>query len=129
MRKLEIINCAVLTGFLLVFMAGCKYDESYIPPPDPGVQISFKDEIIPIFNQSCNSSGCHNTGGFAPDLTPANAYDALIAGNYIDTLADAQSGLYLWMSGDEGAPMPPDGTIDAYNAKVLLWMQQGAKNN
>ena len=39
-----------------------------IEPPviDTTIQVSFSEEIIPIFNKSCNFSGCHNTGGTFP---------------------------------------------------------------
>jgi hypothetical protein len=133
MRNHKIIFSGGLIAFMLVFLAGCYYDEVLPEPPPPvdnsGQEISFAQDIIPIFNQSCNDSGCHNNGGRAPDLSPENAFDALTNGGYIDTVAPENSELYLWMIGDKGAPMPISGSDASYNSTVLTWISQGALNN
>ncbi|MCB0551619.1 MAG: cytochrome c [Phaeodactylibacter sp.] len=103
-----------------------------IEPPDidTTVQVSFAEEIIPLFNQSCNFSGCHNTGGAAPDLTPANAYEALINGSYINTETPGDSELMQWLLGNGGRQvMPINGKDDEIVSKVLTWITQGAKDN
>lgn len=121
----------IVAGVLLVFMAGsCYYDATLEPlTPEVTTDVSFSKDILPIFNQSCNSSGCHNAGGTAPDLSPANAYNALVSGNYINIASPEQSELYRWMRGQGGLPMPLSGPNAGYNATVLAWIQQGAKNN
>ncbi len=129
MRNLKFITSAALMSLFFAFLAGCQYDEVLPEIIDPGDTISFAGEIIPIFNQSCNSAGCHNTGGIKPDLTPGNSYQALSTGGYIDTVTPDNSLLYQWMLGNKGAPMPLSGPNPTYNAKVLLWIQQGAQNN
>jgi hypothetical protein len=116
---------AVFLGALL--LTQCTYDVNVgrvITDP-----VSFANDLLPIFNQSCNSSGCHNTGGVPPDLTTANAYDALISGGYINLSAPDRSELYLWMRGERGLPMPLSGPNENYNALVLAWITQGALNN
>jgi hypothetical protein len=130
MRNTKIMLCTSLIGLLLVFAASCKYDEILpepVEPIEPGV--SFAEDLIPIFNEGCNTSGCHGVNEFDPDLSPANAYDALFEGGYIDTIMPENSLLYRWMRGDEGAPMPINGTNPTYNATVLAWIQEGALNN
>ncbi len=129
MRNLKFITSAALAGLLLVFAGGCQYEEIIPEMPDPGVQVSFAVDIVPIFNQSCNASGCHSNGGIKPNLTADNAYEALTTGNYLDTITPENSLLYQWMLGNKGAPMPISGPNPTYNAKVLLWIQQGAQNN
>ena len=125
MKKNRIKNILLLL-FLGIFLnTACDY--AYVEPevtPLPDV-ISFSTHIVPIFNSSCNMSGCHNSGGFAPDLTPANAYNDLFAENLIDTINPANSGLYTKING---------GSMTSYstpsnNSFILLWIQQGAKNN
>lgn len=118
-------------GILLVLMAAsCYYDATLEPlTPEVTTDVSFANDILPIFNQSCNTSGCHNAGGTRPDLSPANAYNALTGGNYINLAAPEQSNLYKWMRGQGGLPMPLSGPNAAYNATVLAWIKQGAKNN
>lgn len=113
--------------FVALLAASCYYDA--ILPPEIAGDISFSEDIIPIFNQSCNSAGCHNTGGIPPDLTPANAYNALISGNYLNVASPENSELYLWMRGERALDMPLSGPNATYNATVLAWIRQGALNN
>jgi hypothetical protein len=109
--------------FLLIGMASCTYHENLKPeiPDEP----SFATDVIPIFNQSCNMTGCHNTGGMAPDLTEDNAYVSLTAGGYVVAEDAASSTLYTAIDG---------GTMDAYasdldRAIIERWIEQGAENN
>jgi len=127
MKHKQIIQLIILAGIGLVTAFSCTYDEVLPYAPDPGVQVSFSQDIIPIFNGNCNSAGCHN-GTQAPDLRPSAAYDALWTGGYINTEVSEQSELYLWMTAAKG-PMPPLGSNATNNATVLQWIQQGAKNN
>ncbi|MBW6498476.1 MAG: hypothetical protein K0B09_08825 [Bacteroidales bacterium] len=124
------LNQRMFSLVFLLFLAGCYYD-AYVMPDNPEIttDVSFSKDIIPIFNQSCNSSGCHNMGGTAPDLTPTNAYNALKSGNYINTSSPENSELYQWMNGQRSLPMPLSGPNQNYNAYVLAWIKQGALNN
>ena len=120
-----------LAGFTMLLLMGCYKDMTVIS--DTGAEItrpvSFNNDIISIFNQSCNSSGCHSTGGIKPDLSVANAYNSLINGNYVNTSNPESSELYLWMTGKKAIPMPTSGINKDYNALVLAWIKQGAQNN
>lgn len=109
-----------------VFFAGCTSD--YYEPIEVVLPetVSFSDNIIPIFNKSCNMSGCHNGSGPSPDLTEANAYNDLFANNLIDTIAPESSELYVKLV----VPGTHDGkSSDEQRALILKWIQQGAKNN
>jgi hypothetical protein len=128
MSKSKLFLLTILAG--LFVMAGCEYDEIPLPKePDPTIEYSFSKEIMPIFNKACNGAGCHNAGGIPPDLSPANAYKALISGNYINTNKPEDSELYQWMKGNKRIPMPLEGPNAAWNALVLAWITQGAKDN
>ena len=120
-----------LAGFTMLLFIGCYKDKTVIF--DTGEEItrpvSFAADIIPIFNKSCNLSGCHNAGGIKPDLSANNAYNSLTVGNYYNTAAPETSELYLWMTGKKSTPMPPSGINKDYNALVLAWIKQGALNN
>ncbi|MCO6493176.1 MAG: hypothetical protein J5I98_32450 [Phaeodactylibacter sp.] len=135
MKQQRVLSFLALAMLLLSMLApsGCTSEAGIlvIEPPDidTTVQVSFSQDILPIFNESCNSSGCHNTGGEPPDLTPENAYEALFAGNYIDTLAPENSELIQWMLGNRNLDMPLSGPNDEYNKQVLTWITQGAKDN
>ena len=109
--------------------SSCYYDAlpdaSVIPIPE---NISYQNEIQPIFNQSCTS--CHD-GGLDPDLRSGTSYTALTANNAYVIPSDAENSvLYKALIG-EGAPlMPPDGGLS--QAKINLvkqWINEGALNN
>ena len=120
-----------LAGFTMLLLIGCYKDRTVIF--DTGTEITrpvnYAADIIPIFNASCAVSGCHTSGGIKPDLTAANAYNSLTVGNYYNTAVPESSTLYLWMTGKKGTPMPTTGINKDYNALVLAWIKQGAKNN
>ena len=120
-----------LAGFIMLLFIGCYKDKTVIL--DTGAEIttpvSFATDIIPMLDKSCNVSGCHNAGGIKPNLTAANAFSALTVGNYVNTTTAESSSLYQWMAGKKGTPMPTTGVNKDYNALVLAWIKQGAKNN
>ncbi len=106
------------------------YKDVTVPTTAPEVtkDISFSTDVLPIFTSNCAS--CHSTGGQAPDLTAANAYNSVTGGDYLDLSTPTNSELYMRMAGlgSEGV-MPPSGANPANAATVLAWIKQGAKNN
>jgi hypothetical protein len=121
----------ILMSAALVVLTGCYKDKTVIL--DTGAEVtktvSFASDIMPIFNSSCNTTGCHSTGGKAPDLTAPNAFTVLSNGGYFNVNDAARSELYLWMTGKKGTPMPVSGINKDYNALILAWIKQGAQNN
>jgi hypothetical protein len=119
---------------------GCEKDYNYIAPapvnpgpnPDPGgaKTVFFATDIQPIFNASCNMSGCHDGAMSDPDLRVGNAYGALAG--YINTAAPASSSIYTEVTLPAGSPvMPASGTplTAEQTGKILTWIQEGATNN
>ncbi|MCB0571403.1 MAG: hypothetical protein KDC66_16645 [Phaeodactylibacter sp.] len=136
MKKQSILSvlAAALLLFSMLAPSGCSYDSGIlsIEPPDVDttIQVSFSEDILPLFEElKCNISGCHSTGGTSPDLSPANAYDELIQGGYINAEKPADSELMQWLLGNRAQPMPLSGPDDILNEKVLAWIIQGAKDN
>ena len=125
----------ILAGVVLFccsFFNSCYYDTVLPEPVDlPDNQNnSFSQDIIPIFNQSCNLASCHNAGGEHPDLSPAVAYNSLISDEDLINLQDpASSELYQWVTGNGTQTMPITGTDPLIAAKILAWIKQGAQNN
>lgn len=126
------------TGSLLAILllsasifGGCYKDKTVLQDIGEEItrQVSFSSDIVPIFNKSCNGSGCHSAGGISPNLTAASAYTALTGGNFVNTTDPQNSELFLWMTGKKGTPMPLSGPVKDYNALVLAWIKQGAQNN
>lgn len=120
-----------LAGFTMLLLIGCYKDKTVIF--DTGAEItmpvSFATDIIPVFNSSCNMSGCHTAGSKVPDLSATNAYNSLTVGNYYNTTTPESSTIYLWMTGKKSTPMPTSGVNKDYNALMLAWIKQGAQNN
>ena len=115
----------LLIVVLCCFITACTYD--IIPPKEVEVpeNVSFNENIIPIFNGICNNSGCHTSGGVPPDLTPSNAYISLTFFGYVDVDFPEESELYIKIT---------DGSMKQYatdqdRAIILKWIEQGALDN
>ena len=118
--------------FIIVGMAvsSCTYDfiKEDTTPVNPDIQVSFSQQILPIFNTNNNCTSCHKPGGTSPDYTAANAFASIMSANVVNTAAPASSPLYA-------VPSPTTGThtwkkyTAAQAQLILLWIQQGAKNN
>jgi hypothetical protein len=118
-----LISCSVL-------LLGC-YKNKTVNLDAPAITrtVTLSQDIIPIFNKSCNLSGCHSSGGQVPNLSSSAAYSSLVIGNYIDKTVPENSFLYLKMTGKKGIVMPVSGINKEYNALILAWIKQGANNN
>ena len=128
MKILRILFTAVIFA---VVLGGCKY--SFIVPeevviPDPDEDISFVEEIEPIFNSGNLCTSCHNTGGQLPDLSTGNAYNSINASRYINRSNPEESLIYSYPHPDTDTH-----TRKKYSAQqavlILTWIQQGAKDN
>jgi hypothetical protein len=116
---------AMVAIAFMTFLTGCEYEfvePEFIPPPTDTV--SFANDVMPIFNASCNMSGCHAAGAFEPDLSPANAYTNLQNG-FINTATPSSSLIYTSMATGSMKSF----TTAAEASIVLGWIQQGALNN
>lgn len=116
---------AIVALAFTTLLSGCEYEfiePEFIPIP---TQVSFTTDIMPIFNTSCNMSGCHAAGAASPDLSPANAYASLMQGSFIDTENPATSLLYTAMASGSMKTF----STPAQAALVLAWIEKGALNN
>lgn len=111
-----------LAGFIL---CSCEYE--WIQPEKKPIPetLSFSGDIIPIFNNGCNTNVCHGPGSTPPDLSPDNAYNSLMDGGYVDTTTPEASILYTTMKSGSMKPYTYPGDEEI----VLAWIQQGAENN
>jgi len=112
--------------FSMVLFYSCDYE--FIQPKQIVVNnVSFKNEVVPIFNQKCNMSGCHSTGHFKVDLTAANAYIDINAKNLINKVKPEESILYVKLLSTSG--IHAGKTTPTEQATILKWIQEGAKDN
>jgi len=129
MKKIIKLIRVIAVLVVILSMSSCYYDEVMEDVVPINTDISFQNDVISIFNTSCNVVGCHNSGGQTPDLTPPNAFNSLISNGYIDANNPTTSELYLWVSGQKSTPMPVGGTDPVISSTILAWIEQGALNN
>ena len=128
MLKNQSLIVFLVLGLVMSFsLVSCEWEEYQVTNlTEP---VSFSSDIIPVFDQSCNSAGCHNAGGIPPDLSPANAWQDLIDTDMIDLNNPANSVLYVRMI-DNQSPMPLNGVLSpTVTNTVLAWIEEGAKDN
>ena len=131
---MKILRIILMVIVVASFLNGCNYnfivpeEVPVIDPDDPDApQISFANEIIPIFVNNNNCSSCHN-GNQAPDLRAENAYAAINTSRYINSATPQESKIYKYCSPETTTHMRKKYN-SAQAALILGWIQQGAKNN
>ncbi len=117
---------------VILFMTGCE--SKVVQPADIGdIEVSFKSDLIPIFNRSCVS--CHETADDPPPILVSDvAYQKIIAGGYVVPGNAEESLFYKRIIGDPdirgGRTMPPGEKLpDAEIELIKQWIKQGAQNN
>lgn len=125
MELRKLIRCTLIAIAASGMMVACTYEEIKPKKVDVPDSVKFSLNIIPIFNSSCNNSGCHNTGGIPPDLAEPNAYNSLTFFGYVDVDAPESSILYEKIT---TGSMKANAT-DQDRALILKWIEQGALNN
>jgi hypothetical protein len=101
----------------LIFLVACSKNTTTDTPPlssncDPNT--SFSKTILPLFNSSCNLSGCHDENNAAP----LNNFQ-VVHDNASQIRASVVSGR-----------MPRGKTLSVTDkTAILCWIDNGAKNN
>ena len=120
-RILSVLVLAVC----MVAINACYWDNPPEPIPIDPEMISFQTHIIPIFNASCNSTGCHDDT-YAPDLREENAWRELHSG-YVNLTFPEESRIYTSV---ENGYMPPGGSLTETEKELILgWVIKGALND
>ncbi len=116
-RLFYLLFAAVLTGLLL--FGSCE--KVVYPIPELPDTVSYSLDIQPIWDNKCVS--CHS-GSRDPDLRPENSYASLINGGYVDTDNPDDSELIKKLYGSHDSR-----ATEAEKQVILLWIEEGAKNN
>lgn len=107
-------------GSVSVLINSCQHEGV---PADQLDQICFQEQILPIFQNSCGTSGCHDSRGEAGYVFTdyASIMKGITAGN-----AD-KSKAYQAMTSTFQL-MPPDNALPvSKRTLVRLWIEQGAR--
>jgi hypothetical protein len=108
----------IASAFLLLYL-GCKHEPNL---PD----VCFESEILPIFQNNCTKSGCHNPTDANSDII-LNNYDNIIGAGITKGNAK-RSSVYNALNGGENQ-MPPGGKLSGSQlALIYSWIQSGAEN-
>lgn len=125
MKQIQKMSKPLLMAFIILsgiaLFTSCEKYSYKIETGDPEVPILFQTEIQPIFNAKCVT--CHG-GAKSPDLSAGKSYNSLTTGGYVELPAES-SKLYAKIT----SASHDSRTLPAEKAKILFWIQQGAKNN
>jgi len=125
----------LLAGTLIMLLTACEYEfiePTPAPPPPPADDtISFAQDIIPVFNQSCNAT-CHKAGAIKPDLSAANAYTVLTTTksttNVDYVIANQPLNSYFYNKCKPGESMATYTSAEQLEL-IYRWIYAGAKND
>lgn len=125
MKVKELTHPILMAVAIAGVLTSCTYEE--IKPKEVEVPdvVLFSENIIPIFNASCNASGCHNKGGIPPNLSPEDAYVSLTFFGYVDVDDPEASILYEEIT----TGSMKNNATDQDRALILEWIKQGALDN
>lgn len=106
------------------FILSCSKDKVTQVPiaADCADTISFSNEVLPLFNQNCSTSGCHDAG---------SAASGYVFTNHTNISATADQALGAMRHDGGFTPMPLGGAklADSLIQKVECWIAQGKMNN
>ena len=124
MKKILNLTGKLAVLMLMLSLTGCYYDEVIeIAPLPPGTEVSFANDIQPIFTQSCIV--CHG-GSISPDLREGNSYDVIVNGVFIVPNDIDASVLYQRLIGN-GNIMPPGNPLTTTKINLVKsWIEDGA---
>ncbi len=125
MKKKPFIKVITLlsVGLFLIFGSCDKYSYE-LPTLEPGTEVSFSEDIIPIFTGNCTA--CHG-GAIEPDLRPDNAYESLQDGYISDDPENNPEGSKIYSILLESGHSPRASELE--KQQILEWIRQGALNN
>ena len=123
-QKISMLRQLLAAFMVIAAIGGFSSCEKYsytVPKVNPVDTIHFQAEVQPIFTAKCIT--CHGAIK-PPDLRDGYSYEALTEGGYVDQPGD-ESELYLKMT--EGDHIPRSSDVEKQT--VLIWINQGARNN
>lgn len=125
MKKNTSINVfAGLSLALFIILGSCDKYSYELPGLEPGTEISFSEDIIPIFTGNCTA--CHG-GAVKPDLTPENAWESLQDGYISDDPENNPEDSKIYSILLESGHSPRASELE--KQQILEWIRQGALNN
>lgn len=132
------MNRAILICLMLIaILSGCTKDQANNSACQTCSVISFRTDIIPIFQANCSMSGCHTgapasaAGHVSLDSAVAYAQATYPGKGYVTAYNANNSILYSQLLPNFPNHMPNNGKQldDCTIKKIYCWINQGALNN
>jgi hypothetical protein len=124
MKRIRAFSALILLSFFgsVLWFFSCKHE---LPVPDTIPEICFESEVLPIFQNSCSMTGCHDVAGES----------GYVLNNYVGISHAVVSGkpyespAYNAIISKYGeGKMPPGKPLSLENRTIIrLWIQQGAR--
>jgi hypothetical protein len=139
----RVFSSILVFSLISIMISNCKHD---IPDGDDPIvsfdttlhisdtcsfdTIYFVNEILPIFETYCATSGCHNEGSAADGIILDN-YSNIMRTGGIKAFDISEGDLYKSLTEtDPGKVMPPAGSLSPEQINAIkVWINQGALNN
>lgn len=110
-------------------LTGCYKDvikpELAVDPDGPPQQVSFAQDLAPVFESKCALAGCHVSGAHKPYLKANESYNQITGGGFVNTQFPKLSTIYKEIYGEMGQYLPSSAT----KQKIYDWIRNGAPNN
>jgi hypothetical protein len=128
MKKI-ILSAMMILLAMGITLIGCYKDiilpDAAFDPDGPPQAVSFSKDIAPLVSSKCALSGCHVSGGHAPNMALGSAYVAMVNGGFVNTDIPKQSIIYKMINGEMQQYIPSA----ADRQKIYDWIRNGAPNN
>lgn len=111
----------LLVMYLVTFFALTSCEYRWIEGADPTTPVSLNSDVQPIFDNKCIS--CHKVNGMASfSLESDHAYESIISEELVD-VNNAEASILLTTEHAASA------YSELEEQTILIWIQQGAKDN
>jgi hypothetical protein len=97
------------------------------PDDLPPQQVSFQNDLAPIFNSNCATPNCHVSGSHSPYLATAISYAEIINGGFVNLANPKGSILYKMITTEMAQYLPSPTKVN--QQKVYDWIRNGAPKN
>lgn len=105
---------------IVLLMGSCE--KVVYPPIERPENVSYKSDVQTIWDaEGANCVKCH--AGRSPILTPDVSWGELVNGGYVNTSDPANSTLIKKLESPHGE------TTEEQRLTILVWIEEGAKNN
>lgn len=124
------LNYKSLLGLVIILLTfNACYKDIIGPDADPDgppQAVSFKEDLIPLFQNKCTNVGCHVAGGHKPYMDKQEElFRNIVNGGFVNTFLPKESILYKQVYGSMAEFIPSN------KDKQLIydWIRNGAPNN